>query len=107
MAFSILVILAVSLIVFLVVRYEVVQGEAIVGSYEVDTCCRPSVIILIQVRASRKTGREFTQHAVSASPIVADTIAIFSIPLRPAGRKVSHLITAFTYVPRFSDEFHL
>src|SRR4029079_4472964 len=50
---------------------------------------------------------KFPQHAISATPIVANAIPVFTIPLCPTGRKFSHLVTSFSNVPGLRDQLHL
>src|SRR5690606_28500605 len=98
---------SIGFIMLFIVRHEVMQCEAIVRRNEVDTRSRPAVVALIKVRTSGKPGGELAKHAIRAAPVVTDTIAVFTVPLRPSRGKVSHLITSLTDIPRFGYEFHL
>src|SRR2546428_3168402 len=103
MILAIAVLFAVCFIVFLVVADEIVQGESIVRSNEVDARVGSSSIMLIKIRAARKSVSDLVDAAFVASPVTAHRVAIFAVPLRPKHGKISNLVTAFAYIPRFCD----
>src|SRR5690554_6464272 len=107
MTFPVLILFAVGLVVFFIIGNQVMQCEAVVGSNEVNAGRRSSVVAGIEVRAPGKARSKLTEHTDGATPVVANTVAVFPVPFRPAGWKISNLITALAYVPQFSDEFYL
>jgi len=74
---------------------------------EVDAGCGPPVVVLIQVRTSGKPFCKFRKHTISPPPKVAHAIAVLAIPFGPARGEVAHLVTPFSKIPRFGNQFYL
>src|SRR5436190_3058616 len=104
---AVVVVLAVGFVVFLVVRHEIAQREAVVRRDEVDARVRLASVVGVEIGAAGEPRREVIDHLIGAAPIVADRVAILAVPLRPERRKVSDLISPFADVPRFGDPLHL
>jgi hypothetical protein len=107
MTFTIHILFTIVNIMFFIVGDQVGHRKAIVGGDEVDACCGSAVVAFVKIGASGESERKLSQHAVCTPPEVAHAVAVFSIPLSPAGREFSYLISAFANVPRFSYQFHL
>ena len=107
MRFAVVVVLAVGLVVLLVVRDEVTQGEAVVGGDEVDGCHGPPPVVLVQIRRPGQARRELAERRRLAAPEVAHGVAVLAVPLRPLRGEVAHLVAAGADVPRLGDELHL
>src|SRR5436305_4202701 len=75
--------------------------------YKVDAGSRSTVIIFIKIRASGKPKCKFTEHAFSTTPIITNAIAVLTIPFHPSRRKFSNLVTTFSNVPGFGNQFYL
>ncbi len=104
---AVLAALAVGLVVLLVVRDEVGQGEPVVRGDEVDRRVGPAAVVLVEVRRAREPGRELAERPGGAAPEVADRVAVLAVPLGPPGREVAHLVAAGPDVPRLGDELDL
>src|ERR1700686_4465306 len=74
---------------------------------EVDARIRAPAIVLVKVGAARQPVGDFADLAFIAFPVTARYIAIFPVPFRPSGRKITDLITAIADVPRLSNQFPL
>src|SRR5690349_9578886 len=92
---------------FLIVGDQIVQRKSVVSSNKVDARRRLPIVVFVQIRTAGEAQGELRQHAVCTAPVIAYTVAVLAIPLEPTRRKISHLITAFTYVPRFGYQFYL
>src|SRR6185436_7911097 len=102
--FAVLVVFAVGLVVFLVVRDEVSHRKPVVRRDEVDTRLRAAAVA-VQIRAAGQARGKCPEGSFAA-PVVAYCIAVLAVPLTPGRRKLSELITAFADVPRFRNELH-
>src|SRR5437867_12913693 len=85
------------------VGHEIAQGEAIVRCNEVDARIRRASAMPIDVRRSREPTRELADQATITAPVRPHRVAIFVVPLGPAGRKVADLVAAFAEIPGFGD----
>ena len=104
---SILVVFAVGVVVLVVERHEISQRETVVRGDEIDARFGGFSAAFVQIRASAEPVREVAHVAVFTLPIPANRVPVATVPLRPEHRKVAHLITAITHVPRLRDELHL
>src|SRR5438105_15346712 len=102
MIFTVIVILAIGLVVFFIIGYKVIEGEAIMGCNEIYTGRGTPVILFVQVRATCDTQGEFSQHTICTSPVIAYAITVLAIPFSPTRRKFSNLVSSFAYIPWFS-----
>src|SRR6185312_16724522 len=75
------VVLAVGLVVLLVVRDQIVEGEAVVRRDEVDRRDRSPTGVLVQVRRTGQPGGELTQGRGFAPPEVPDGVPVLAVPL--------------------------
>ena len=103
--FTVVVVLAVGLVVFLVVRDEVGHREPVVGGDEVDRSQRPSG--RKGVRAAGDPRGHRVGQAGNAAPEIPQVVAIASIPLRPSGRKIAELVGVGPEIPRLGDQLHI
>ncbi len=107
MALAVPVVLAVGLVVLVVVRHQVVQGEAVVAGDEVDGGQRPPPVVLVQVGGAGQPGGELRERARLAAPQVPHGVAVLAVPLGPQRREVAHLVAALAHVPGLGDQLHL
>ncbi len=89
---------------FLAISDEIVQGEAIVRGDEVDTGPRPSTLMIKGLPGSAEPFGERRSRRFAA-PEISNGVAEFIVPLGPAGREGSHLITAGAAIPRLGNQF--
>ncbi len=80
-ALSVRPVLAVGLVVLFVVGDQVAQGEAIVGSDEVDACPRMPGVGLVEVGAAGKAGGELAEGSGLTAPEVPHRVAVPAVPL--------------------------
>jgi hypothetical protein len=92
--------------VFLVVTDQVIERKTIMASDKVDAGKWFSSIVLIKIAAPGEPVSELTNLSVVTSPVSADGIPVFSVPLRPEDRKSSYLISAGTDIPGFSYQLN-
>src|SRR5439155_25297056 len=92
--------LAVGFVVLGLVADQIVQGESVVAGDEVHAGQRSASPCLVQIAAPREPGRQLACDSRVASPEPADTIAILSVPLRPACREAADPVTVGTVAPR-------
>ena len=104
---TVVVALAVGLVVLLVVRDEVVEGEAVVRGNEVDRGDWRASGVLVEVRGARDAGGELAQRRGLAAPEVAHRVAVLPVPLAPQGREAADLVAALADVPGLGDELDL
>src|SRR5208282_6617829 len=107
MAFAVAIFFEVGLVMFLVVRDQVAQREAIVGSHKVDACARLPPRALEHIRTAGETRGKFPEGLIGAAPVVAHAIAKPAVPFRPSRQKGAELVAAIADVPRFGDQFGL
>src|SRR5207237_7240796 len=100
---AILVVLAVRLVVPLVVGDEIVESEPVMGSDEVDAGPGLAAAVVENVARGAKARSERARRGLAA-PEIAHRIAEFVVPLGPARREATHLISARTAIPRLGDQ---
>ena len=104
---SVIVTLAVSPVVFLVVCRQVIQGEAVMSSNEVDAVRWFVVTTLIKIGTACDSSCNFTNDSWLPLDEIPDAISVFSIPLGPtSSRKGADLVQASS-IPSLSDHFGL
>ena len=101
------IVLAVGFVVFLIVRNQVVQREAVVASDEVDAGVRPAAAPFIQIARPAEARGEFRNHATVPLPEPADRVAVAAIPFRPQRGEIADLIASLAEVPGFGDQLDL
>src|SRR5690242_20682979 len=94
---------AVGFVVLVVVRDQVVQRKAIVRRDEVDAGPRLATASIEDIAGARHARRQVANHAAIALPKCTRGVAKSIVPLGPARRKITDLITAGPDVPRFGD----
>ena len=99
--------LAVGLVVLVVVRDEVVEGEAVVGGDEVDRRVRAAPVVLVEIARAGQAVAHLRQAGLVAVPEVAHRVAELAVPLGPQHREVAHLVAALADVPRLGDQLHV
>ena len=92
---------------FLVIGDQVVERKAVMRGDKIDAGVRPAPAWLVQVAAAGQSIGHFRHLANVPAPITSERVSVFSIPLSPPGRKISHLIAAFTKIPWFGDKLNL
>src|SRR5215472_7493158 len=80
---AVVAILPVRLVVLLVVRDEVVEGEAIVAGHEVDALLRLAFLVTVNLGAAEQPVREAWHETLVAAEEAADIVAKSSVPLPP------------------------
>src|SRR5208337_4198590 len=106
MVFSVLVVLAVSFIVFFIIGNQIMQSETIVSRDEINACIGPPPGGLIQIRTTTESITIFTKCFVLSTPEISDTVPVLAIPFSPLRRKVADLVATLTEVPRLCDKLH-
>src|SRR4029077_6802780 len=87
------IIFAVRLVVLVGIAHEILQGEAVMDSDEIDARPRPPTAISENIRGTRDPRGEIGDETPVASPEAPHSVAILSVPFGPAGREVAELIT--------------
>src|SRR5690606_36696366 len=95
------------LIVLFIIADQVIQGEAVMGGNEVNTCLRLAPVHHIQVAAATEPVGQFSQLAFITLPKPAYTVPVLAVPFCPQHGEISHLITSFPYIPRLGDQLYL
>ncbi len=103
----VLVVFVVVLVVLLVVRHQVAQGEAVVGSDEVDRRIRPATTVVEHVARAGHACGEIGQLALVALPEGAHGVTEAVVPLSPAGCEIAHLVTTRATVPWLGNQLDL
>src|SRR4051812_47803865 len=62
---------------------------------------------LVKIARAADSRGKFRRHASIAFPESPDSVSVLAVPLRPQGGKVADLVTAFTQIPRLSDQLDL
>lgn len=107
MRFAIPIVFSVRLIVLLVVRNELGEGETVVCRHEVDRGDRPPARVLVEVFGACDTRGEFAEGRWLAPPEVPHRTVVLTVPLCPLRREVAHLIAPWADIPWLGDELHL
>ena len=97
------VVVPVQFVVLLIVADQVGQRETVVRSDEIDAGIRAAPAMLIKIGTAGEPVSHFANATLVTFPKTAHGIAIFAVPFRPEHRKISDLIAAFAYIPRFCD----
>ncbi len=92
---------------FLIVTDQIVQGETIVSRDEVNRSVWSPAGGLIKVRTAAQAVSDLVNQTRVSLPETAYRVAIPPVPLRPAYRKVTDLVTSLSQIPWLSDQFHL
>ncbi len=101
------VLLEVGLVVLFVVAHQVVEGEAVVGGDEIDAGVGSPPFLFVEVAAAGEPGGQFCHLSAIALPEAPDGIPVESVPLRPEGGEVPHLVPSFAHIPGLGDELDL
>src|SRR5690242_13197080 len=102
---AVAILLTIRLVVFLVVRDDVVQRESVVSGHKVDTSPRtPPLMIELAFGRAKPVSEPYTRQF--AAPVVPDIIAELVVPFRPTRRKCAHLISSRSAIPRFGNQLH-
>src|SRR5215217_2362567 len=104
---AVVVAFTIRLVVLVVVGNEIVQGEAVVGGEEIDPGPWTATPMVIDVAGPCETGSKIAGCVIGVLPVIPDRIAIFIIPLGPAGWKAAHLVSTWADVPRLTDKLDL
>jgi hypothetical protein len=104
---AVLIVFVVGFVVLVVVRHQIVEGEAVVGGDEIDLEYgrRPRWLNMSPEAVMRLA--KSARLAFVAFPEGAHGVAELVVPFHPARREVADLIAAGATVPRFGDHFHL
>ena len=100
---AVLVVLAVRLVVPLVVGDQIVEREPVMGGDEIDAGPGLAAAVVENVARGAKARSERARRGLAA-PEIAHRIAEFVVPLGPARREATHLISARTAIPRLGDQ---
>src|SRR6201993_4074418 len=107
---AVAVALTVGIVVLVVVRDQVGQGEAVVHGDEVDRCAGSASFIgpVVDVSRTAQARSEIAQQPVMAAPPVARGVAEASVPFAPQRREATDVVTIHAAdVPRLGDELDL
>src|SRR5688572_975042 len=107
LVFAVAIIIQIWFVVFFTIRNEIVHCKSVMCCDKIDACRRRTVTFFIEIGASCKPLPELRKHPFSTFPIVTYAVAVHAIPLSPAGRKLSYLVTSFSHVPWFRDQLYL
>ena len=104
---AILVVVTIRPVALLVIRNEIVQGEAIVGSHVVHALVgviRVGAAVGEKIIAAIDTPHQVRNHPGIAFDKTADVVAESSVPLQPGytGESAAELIS--TCIPRLRDQ---
>src|SRR5262249_58261114 len=100
------IVFAVGFVVLALVAHEVAQREAVVAGDEVDAGVRTASGGTVEVAAPGQPVGQVGHLAGVAAPEAPHPVPILAVPLRPAHRKVPHLVAAGTQVPGLGDQLH-
>jgi len=78
-----------------------------VGGDEIDAGVGIAAAYAIQIAGAGEPLRKLAYESAVAFPVGAHRIAVFVVPLGPAEREISHLITALAQVPGLGHQFDL
>ena len=99
---AVAVVLAIGLIMFVVIRDKVSQGEAVMRGDEINRARR--ALMPEPIGGAAQPRGKIRQCAVP-TPKIAHGIAVLIVPFAPCGGKGPKLIAARPDVPRLGDEF--
>ena len=101
---AVAVLLTVGLVVFRLVRDQVVEREAVVAGHEIQAGLRVRVLVPVQVRAAEEPLHQRLHHPGIAPQERADVVAEAAIPFHPAvARELADLVEP-ARVPGLGDE---
>src|SRR5699024_5495558 len=95
--------LSICFIVFMVETNAVTERKTIMRGDQINRSARQTVITFKNIAGSGKTPGKLTQRQVIVQPKTARGVAKMIVPLGKQRWKISHLITAWGDIPRFSN----
>src|SRR5262249_9118135 len=101
---AVAVLLAVRLVVFPVVRDQIVHREAVVAGDEVDAVFGLAFLSAVDVGAAEQPGREMPYESVVASQEMPDVVAETAVPFLPRVADEGADLIESGGVPGFGDE---
>src|SRR5690606_23015155 len=101
---AVLVVLEVRLIMLLVVRDEILDGEPVMRGNEIDARPWPPAAMIEHVGPAEQATRGIRHRALVTLPVGADSVAIATVPFRESRRKATQLKAVRADVPRFRDQ---
>ncbi len=107
MTFSVFIVFPVGIIMFFIIRHQVMQGKSIMRGNKVNAGSGAAIIFFIKIRAAGDPRSKFRERAVGSPPVITDAVAVFAVPLRPAGRELTYLVAAFPHIPGFCNQLYL
>src|SRR4029077_13464848 len=99
---SISIIFAILLVMFGVVRDQIVQRETVMAGHEIDAVVSGTPVIAVKVCRTRETPSQIRQLTGVALAEATHGVAKFSIPFGPVNGKISDLVGPD--VPRLRDQ---
>src|SRR5579864_335948 len=90
---------------FFVIRDKIMQRKSVVRCHKINGCPGPPSVMIEYVRRGAESRRERTRGR-TRFPELANGIAEFIVPFRPAGREGPHLVSARTAVPGLGNQFY-
>src|SRR6185437_3327798 len=99
--------LAVRLVMLVLVRDEVGEGEAIVYGEKVDAVARLATGEIVNLGRTRNLAGECTDLARLAAPELADIVAESIVPLAELLAELADSVAARAWIPRLRDELAL
>src|SRR5690606_3790645 len=96
---SVPVVFAIEFVVLAVVADQVAQGEAIVGSNEVDTGPGFPALVVEQLSRALQPARQQGPHAFVAPPIAPHLVPVAIVPFGRTGWMPAQLVPAGADIP--------
>src|ERR1035438_5988518 len=104
---AVAIVLAIVFVVLVVITHQILQREAVVGSYKIDAGVGTTATVSVEIARAGNAIREVSHEPAVPFPVGTHRVAIAIVPFRPAHGEVSHLIASFAEVPRFGNQLHL
>ena len=103
---AVAVVLGVGLVVLVLVRNQIGQGEAVMRGDEVDAA-RRAPFGGEDILGAGEPGGEFGQGSTIATPETSGGVAEPVVPFTPMGREAAELVTAGANIPGFGDQLQI
>lgn len=89
---------------FAVKADNIMKAETVMGGNKIDTAPDVTVHIVKHIAGTGQAAGQFGGLILVAFPEAANIIAVFVVPLPPAGRKSTDLIAAVADIPGFGNQ---
>src|ERR1700730_17066067 len=101
---AVAIVFAIGLVVLVVIGDEIVEREAVMGGGKAEARPGLAAALIEDVARGRDPGGQFAEFALVTLPVGSDGVTEAVVPLRPARREASDLISPWPDIPGLRDQ---